>query len=125
MWYWRHRISGEASDILENLGALMSRVNRALRYWISPLEPNKKRKKALANAHMTLKKVFPNSCVIAVAKHKIWKNLGAPTAILVRQHEKFQAGMNKQHCKYRDMNQNKDPSHLEQTQKNAVALQAP
>ena len=33
MWYWRHRISSEASNVLENLGALMSKVNKALGYW--------------------------------------------------------------------------------------------
>ena len=33
MWYWRHRISSEGSDVLESLGALMSKVNDALGYW--------------------------------------------------------------------------------------------
>ena len=33
MWYWRHRISSEGSDVLESLGALMSKVNEALGYW--------------------------------------------------------------------------------------------
>ena len=33
MWYWRHRISSEGSDVLERLGALMSKVNDALGYW--------------------------------------------------------------------------------------------
>ena len=33
MWYWRHKISSEASDVLEKLGALMSKVNKALGYW--------------------------------------------------------------------------------------------
>ena len=40
------------------------------------------------------------------------KKIGAPTALLVPQHEEFQDGMDKKHCKYWGMTQTQEQSHL-------------
>ena len=98
MWYWRHRISSEGSDVLEGLGALMSKVNGALGYWITSRRQARSEKTELSKTRMGMRWSFRNTCLVrndvfAKAKYKILKKWGAPTALLTLPHEAFEDGM--------------------------------